>query len=850
MNNLNSPACSLNRQYAQYAQYENHAKGYLQEGDIMIGIILDIFTKMDYQQENFTAHPAQKYMIFSSSAFQNYRHFLAAIFAIKEINKNQKILPNLTLGFHIHDSWASERKAITSTFSILTGSTNFVPNYKCNKKRTPRAFVGHLLSSISNVIYQLNSIFGIPQVSYGAVDKSFSDKIHYPLFYRTLASETAQYQAVIQLIKIFGWNWVGMIFSDDESHQKASEEMKNEIIRNGICAAFVVYVSEQISSIGFALKTLKKATAKVVIVYSTNVLFLQILINKSSLAKHVAWLILASSPFIFNGMYTNSFNGSIFLISRNGNIPGLQDFIYKANPSRSPYNDPFTASFWLNKFKCQPEQTFRKSSSSYRVCDARDTLHEFDSTFDINKFRRTYNMYIAIYSVAHALHAMYTDKNIVGSTLPSDKTTQVFKETQLHNYLKKVNFKTSSGDNISFNGNGEVLGSFVIINWNIFLNGTVTSRDVGTFVSSRSPELVIDKESIHWPPPFNRTPTSSCGASCLPGYRKVLVKGKQICCYECVQCSEGEISPLPDMENCMRCLEDQWSNEKRNKCIMRDTEFLSYEDPLGVALTVTALFLSSCTAAVFCIFVKYKNNPIVKANNQELSYLLILSLFVSFLCSLLFIGRPMKVTCLLRQALFGFIFAINLSSILGKTITVMIAFNATQPGSRLRNFVGTKVPKYILLLCTLPEVLICTLWLIISPPFPDYDTHSVTGKIILQCNEGSSCAFYIMVGYIALLAFVSFFVAYLARKLPDIFNEAQYITFSMLLFCSVWISFILAYLSTKGKYLAAMEIFAILVSSAGLLCLIFIPKCFIILFKPPACARGHLVETKQKQNYM
>ncbi|OCT68927.1 hypothetical protein XELAEV_18040235mg [Xenopus laevis] len=719
----------------------------------MIGIILDIFTKMDYQQENFTAHPAQKYMIFSSSAFQNYRHFLAAIFAIKEINKNQKILPNLTLGFHIHDSWASERKAITSTFSILTGSTNFVPNYKCNKKRTPRAFV-----------------------SYGAVDKSFSDKIHYPLFYRTLASETAQYQAVIQLIKIFGWNWVGMIFSDDESHQKASEEMKNEIIRNGICAAFVVYVSEQISSIGFALKTLKKATAKVVIVYSTNVLFLQILINKSSLAKHVAWLILASSPFIFNGMYTNSFNGSIFLISRNGNIPGLQDFIYKANPSRSPYNDPFTASFWLNKFKCQPEQTFRKSSSSYRVCDARDTLHEFDSTFDINKFRRTYNMYIAIYSVAHALHAMYTDKNIVGSTLPSDKTTQVFKETQ--------------------------------------------------------------------------TPTSSCGASCLPGYRKVLVKGKQICCYECVQCSEGEISPLPDMENCMRCLEDQWSNEKRNKCIMRDTEFLSYEDPLGVALTVTALFLSSCTAAVFCIFVKYKNNPIVKANNQELSYLLILSLFVSFLCSLLFIGRPMKVTCLLRQALFGFIFAINLSSILGKTITVMIAFNATQPGSRLRNFVGTKVPKYILLLCTLPEVLICTLWLIISPPFPDYDTHSVTGKIILQCNEGSSCAFYIMVGYIALLAFVSFFVAYLARKLPDIFNEAQYITFSMLLFCSVWISFILAYLSTKGKYLAAMEIFAILVSSAGLLCLIFIPKCFIILFKPPACARGHLVETKQKQNYM
>uniref|UniRef100_A0A803JB21 G-protein coupled receptors family 3 profile domain-containing protein n=1 Tax=Xenopus tropicalis TaxID=8364 RepID=A0A803JB21_XENTR len=295
------------------------------------------------------------------------------------------------------------------------------------------------------------------------------------------------------------------------------------------------------------------------------------------------------------------------------------------------------------------------------------------------------------------------------------------------------------------------------------------------------------------------------------------------------------------MENCIKCHEDQWSNESRDKCIMRTIDFLSYKDSLGVALTTTALVLSFCSAAVFCIFLKYRKSPIVKANNQELSYILLLSLMLSFLCSLLFIGRPTKATCLLRQTSFGINFAICISSILGKTITVIIAFTATRPGSRLRNYVGTRVPKYILLLCTLPEVFICALWLIISPPFPDYDTHSATGKIILQCNEGSPSAFYIMVGYIALLAFVSFFVAYLARKLPDIFNEAQYITFSMLLFCSVWISFILAYVSTTGKYLAAVEIFAILVSSAGLLGLIFIPKCYFILIKQTVNIRHNVI---------
>eukprot|EP00079_Xenopus_tropicalis_P038156 XP_017951927.1 PREDICTED: vomeronasal type-2 receptor 26-like [Xenopus tropicalis] len=407
----------------------------------------------------------------------------------------------------------------------------------------------------------------------------------------------------------------------------------------------------------------------------------------------------------------------------------------------------------------------------------------------------------------------------------------------LKNYLQKLNFKTYDGDDIFFNEKGEVLGHFDIINWNIFQNETVITRHVGTFNSSLSPGLAIDKEAILWPTYFNGIPVSRCSASCLPGYRKIFVEGKQVCCYQCVRCSESEISSLPDMGNCIKCPEDQWSNERRDKCIMRTIDFLSYKEPLGVALTTTALVLSFCSAAVFFLFLKHKKSPIVKANNQELSYILLLSLMLSFLCSLLFIGRPTKVTCFLRQVVFGIIFAICISSILGKTITVIIAFTATRPGSRLRNYVGTRVPKYILLLCTLPEVFICALWLIISPPFPDYDTHSATGKIILQCNEGSPSAFYIMVGYIALLAFVSFFVAYLARKLPDIFNEAQYITFSMLLFCSVWISFILAYVSTTGKYLAAVEIFAILVSSAGLLGLIFIPKCYFILIKQPVNTR-------------
>ncbi|XP_075048027.1 vomeronasal type-2 receptor 26-like [Mixophyes fleayi] len=341
-------------------------------------------------------------------------------------------------------------------------------------------------------------------------------------------------------------------------------------------------------------------------------------------------------------------------------------------------------------------------------------------------------------------------------------------------------------------------------------------------------------------------PCSRCSKSCLPGFRRVLKEGMQVCCYDCVKCAEGEISTLPDMENCVKCSEDQWSNKERNKCIMKAINFLSFEDPLGIALTSTSVFLSVYTLATLCLFLKHHNSTIVKANNQELSYTILISLILSLLGSLLFIGRPRKVTCLLRQAAFGIIFSICISSVLGKAMTVLIAFSATKPGSKLSRWVGNRIPRCTVLFCSLIELLICICWLINSPPFPDYDNSLQTSYIILHCNEGSPIALFCIVGFIASLAFVSFFIAYLGRKLPDIFNEAQHITFSMLVFCSVWITFIPTYLSTKGKYATAVEIFAILASNLGLLGFIFVPKCYVILIKPDMYKKSHIMSSKSK----
>ncbi|XP_063813529.1 vomeronasal type-2 receptor 26-like [Pseudophryne corroboree] len=333
-------------------------------------------------------------------------------------------------------------------------------------------------------------------------------------------------------------------------------------------------------------------------------------------------------------------------------------------------------------------------------------------------------------------------------------------------------------------------------------------------------------------------PKSRCNDKCLPGYRKASNGRFRVCCYDCVLCSEGEMSNVTDSATCHRCPDDRWPDERKVRCVPKTHDFLSYEkDIVALFSSVTASFFSAITLFILGIFIYYWNTPIVKANNRAVSFILLISILLSFLCVFLFLGRPVDITCRLRQTSFGIFFSTAVSSVLAKTVTVCIAFKATKPGSPWRKWVTLKVSNYVVIVCSSVQSLICGVWLSVSPPYLEYDHHSYKGMIIIQCNEGSVIGFYSMLGYMGVLTSVSFVLAFMVRTLPDSFNEAKYITFSMLVLCSVWIAMIPAYLSTKGKYMVAMEIFAILTSCAGVLGCIFFPKLYILLIKPELNSR-------------
>lgn len=91
-----------------------------------------------------------------------------------------------------------------------------------------------------------------------------------------------------------------------------------------------------------------------------------------------------------------------------------------------------------------------------------------------------------------------------------------------------------------------------------------------------------------------------------------------------------------------KCPDDQYQNTQRIYCLPKDVNFLTFEDPLGMAL--------ACTALLLC---PYYNGPwgICEASGNPLSQSQYMdfqihsaesptSLTLFFLCSALFIGHP------------------------------------------------------------------------------------------------------------------------------------------------------------------------------------------------------------------
>ncbi|KAM4694503.1 extracellular calcium-sensing receptor-like [Discoglossus pictus] len=818
-------------------------------GDVLIGGVFVVHSGYECPKPTFQDLPQPATC--QGFHIRYYRDILGLIFAIDEINKSSDLLPNITLGFSLIDSCMSELRAIGGALSLLSGISPLAPRYDCHTPNVMIGMVGDMMSALSLPIARILGVLNYPQISPGASLSFLSDKTNFPSFLRTVSSNMFQNIALSQLVGQFGWTWVGMLVVDNDVGEQGGQVIRAGIEKRGSCVAFLekIHLSYTMRQIQSVVDIIKRSTVTVIVIHSPEVhvkALLDALYDKDVTGKvFITSASFAITPGLFSKKAWKLLNGTIGLIPKTGDMPGFEAFLHNLHPTRGPQY-PFIKLFWERTFGCKwldgetrEHDTLQHNISNGAFCTGDEDLGELiPGIFEITDLTYTYHSHLAVYAYAHALQALLSSQNAFGDV----RITQPW---QVLHYLKKTPFQARTGNKISFDMNGDISASYDIMNIQV-LNNNFHVVKVGTFSAGATwgNKLLINTSAILWSDKSSRVPSSVCSNQCHPGFRRITRQGQAICCYDCVPCSAGEISNVTDAVECIRCPTDQWSSEERDRCIPKVIEYLSYQEPLGFILAAMVIVFSILALFILSTFIRYQDTPMVKATNRELSFILLVSLIFCFLCCLVFIGRPSNLTCLLRQSIFSVVFSISISSVLAKTIMVILAFKATNPNSPLRKWLGPGIPRHVVGMCFILQATMCSVWLITSPPFPKLDMESKNHKMTFECYEGHKFFFYMTMGFMAFLAMVSFVVAFLARNLPDRFNEAKLITFSMVVFCSVWVSFIPAYLSTNGKYMVVVQIFAILASSAGLLGCIFVPKCYIILLKPERNNRGNLAVSK------
>ncbi|XP_037836528.1 extracellular calcium-sensing receptor-like [Kryptolebias marmoratus] len=768
----------------------------VKEGDIMLGGLFSFHTNWKERPDSYMQKPQP--LQCTSLNFREFQLAQALLFTIKEINNSSDLLPGISLGYKIYDTCGSIARSVRVALALVNGNENVAsPSNACLRPAHVQAIMGETSSSPSTAIATSIGPFHIPLISHFSTCACLSDKSKYPSFLRTIPSDYYQSRALAHLVKHFGWTWVGAVRSNEDYGNNGMAIFTETAVQLGICLEYSVsfFRTDPSDKIQNIIDIIKASTSTVIVTFLSH-MDLDILLHEFSNHNLTGYQWVGTEAWIFDsqtaaGDKNHILDGAIGLSIPKAHVSGLKEFMLDVKPLNSTNNNLFTE-FWEALFSCKFTQS--QSEEIQRKCTGHEDLTGVENSFtDMSLMPIFNNVYKGVYAVAHALH------NILSCNKTCDSNVQL-DPFMILQHIQKANFKTKEGEEVYFNKNGDPSAKYEIINWQPGENGQV--------------------------------PVSVCSEKCPPGTRKVLQKGKPVCCYDCVRCAEGEMSNNTDSITCVRCPLESWSNERRDACVTKEAEFLSYEEIMGILLTTASLFGTCLTAAVAFIFFRYRKTPLVRANNSELSFLLLFSLTLCFLCSLTFIGRPSEWSCMLRHTAFGITFVLCISCVLGKTIVVLMAFKATLPGSNVMKLFGPTQQRLSVLGFTLIQVIICILWLTISPPFPSKNFREFKDKIILECALGSAVGFWSVLGYIGLLAMLCFVFAFLARKLPDNFNEAKFITFSMLIFCAVWITFIPAYVSSPGKFSVAVEIFAILASSFGLLICIFVPKCYIMLLKP------------------
>ncbi|XP_041639530.1 taste receptor type 1 member 3 [Cheilinus undulatus] len=795
-------------------------------GDIMLGGL--------FQLNDLTSNLTQRREPdnVSCESVNNFGLGLALVmkYAVDEINAHQILLPGFKLGYKIYDTCRQSAVIVKPTLSFLTKKSTNALSVECNYtdyETSISVVIGPYSSEMVSVIGKLLGFFLMPQISYGATSDKFSNKLLYPSFFRTVPSDKWQVEAIALLLNEFDWNWVAIVGSEEEYGQGGVQEFSKITENKSVCVAYQalipVYTAPE-AAVKTIIDNIEAAKVKVVVLFSlpdpAKVFFEEIIRRKMKgvWIASTSWAI----HYLLIGLPNIQSVGTIIGFTDNTQTldlltPYTKELLTKLSKERA--NTPLST----------PPPKYGNPDNPCPQCWSMTAANTSLVEDPVVK-RSAFGVYAAIYSAAQALHNML---GCNATTCNKGSETKIY-PWKLLKVLKNTSVEVK-GTNLVFDSNGNPNIGYNVIQW-VWNDSVWDYETVGNFYIT----LSINKSLFTWHTPNSQVPESTCSAACESGQVR-RVKGFHSCCFDCIDCQPGTYQAKEVDIQCTKCPKGQWSLVRSTNCTLPTFDVLSWDSTEGLVMMLVGVLLLVCLGSVGVVFLKHRGTLMVKAAGGTQVFVALVSLMGACLCLLLFFGQPDDVVCRLQLPLTCIFQTVALSIIMYISLQIVYVSEFPEMAASHLHVIRGPGSWLFLLACCAVEAGIIGWFVQAGPTLSEYRANMTINFVrkFLACPVKPLEGFALMQGYNCAMCLASFMCTFMAAKPPHQYNLARDITFSSLIYCVFWVTFIPIYIGLNVKSKSVVHVSFTLASNFGLVAAYFFPKCYLLLRKPDLNVEDH-----------
>ncbi|KAL4646288.1 metabotropic glutamate receptor 6-like [Arapaima gigas] len=770
----------------------------------------------------------------------------AMLYALDQINSDPDLLPNMTLGARILDTCSRDTYALEQSLTFVQALIQKdISDVRCSNGeppiiRKPERIVGVIgasASSVSIMVANVLRLFEIPQISYASTAPELSDNTRYDFFSRVVPPDSYQAQTMVDIVKAMGWNYVSTLASEGnygESGVDAFIQISREA--GGLCIAQSLKIPREPKPGEFdkiIKRLMETSNARGVIIFANEDDIKRVLeaAKKANLTGHFLFVGsdswgAKSSPIVDQ---EDVAEGAVTILPKRASIEGFDQYFTTRSLENNRRNIWF-AEFWEDDFRCKLTRPGIKLDSDKKKCTGKERISR-DSPYE--QEGKVQFVIDAVYAMAHALHNMHIDL-CPGHVGVCDKMDPV-EGRLLLKYIHSVNFNGSAGTAVLFNENGDAPGRYDIFQYQLSNTTSPGYKVIGQWTNN----LRLNMEEMQFSGGSRQVPDSVCSFPCNPGERKKMVKGVP-CCWHCELC-DGYQYQLDEF-TCEICPFDMRPTENRTGCRPTPIIKLEWHSPWAIIPVFLAILGILATLSVVITFIRFNDTPIVRASGRELSYVLLTGIFLIYLITFLMIAEPGAVVCALRRLLLGLGMCISYAAMLTKTNRIYRIFEQGKKSVTPPKFISPTSQLVITFVLISVQVVGVFIWFAVVPPHTIIDYEELRlpnpelARGILKCDM-SDLSLICCLSYSIVLMVTCTIYAVKSRGVPETFNEAKPIGFTMYTTCIVWLAFVPIFFgtaqSTEKMYIQTTTLTVSMSLSASVsLGMLYMPKVYVIIFHP------------------